>query len=46
MKALKFHPPVVNPIYRDLSIVLIASLLVSVAFVTMGYLVIASVTTP
>ncbi|MBL7863398.1 MAG: hypothetical protein JNK10_00880 [Cyclobacteriaceae bacterium] len=43
MRALRFHPPAINPIFRDLILVVTAALLVSIVFVTAGYLVLAQV---
>lgn len=40
MKVIKFHSPIINPIHRDLIIVLVMGILISVALVTLGYIVI------
>ena len=46
MKALWFHTPVINPIYRDLILIMMAGILLSVVLVTAGYLIIAQIATP
>ncbi len=41
MKALKFHPLTINPIHRDLIVVMLAGLLISMILVSMVYMVVA-----
>lgn len=39
----KFYTPEINPIYRDMLIVVVAGLLVSVAFVTVGFMILSRI---
>ena len=43
MKALRFHTPVINPIFRDLILILVAGIFLSIVLVTTGYLIIAQI---
>ena len=40
MKLFKFHP-LINPIYRDLALIVVAGLLASIVIVTLSYMLLA-----